>query len=81
MTRSIKELRRFDTLAPDGTVVPVIEFQWVETRRDINGNLVKMESPVLLGLTDGTQVLPGKDKTYQVYGGGILREIEKGHSD
>jgi len=76
MTKTIKEIRRFETLADDGSTVPIIEFQWVTIERTVNGKLTTMESPVLLGLTDGTQVNRVKDKTYRVLSTGqVLREI------
>jgi hypothetical protein len=56
MERHIKEIRRFDTLAADGSKVPIIEFRWVTIARDVNGTLPTTESANLLGLLDGTEV-------------------------
>ena len=76
MTRTIREIERIETLADDGSKIPVIKFQWITITRTINGKLTTMESPVLFGLTDGTQVNRVKDKTYQVLSTGqTLREI------
>lgn len=72
----MREIRRFETLAADGSKVPVIEFQWVTTRRDVNGRLHSTESPKLFGLADGSQVNRVEDKTYKVlHTGQVLRDV------
>ena len=67
LERTRKEIRRFETLAADGSKVTVIEFQWVRFVHVGKGSrAVKTRS--LFCLTDGSEVWRNaEDQTYRVF--------------
>ena len=67
LERTRKEIRRFETLAADGSKVTVIEFQWVRFVHVGKGSrAVKTRS--LFCLADGSEVWRNaEDQTYRVF--------------
>jgi hypothetical protein len=61
-----KEIKRFETLADDGSRWTIIEFQPVTIRRTINGELIAINGPTRWKLTDGSEVNRMENKTYKV---------------
>jgi len=76
LERTRKEIRRFETLAADGSKVTVIEFQWVRFVHVGKGSrAVKTRS--LFCLADGSEVWRNaEDQTYRVFNTNqVLKEI------
>lgn len=76
MSQNIKEIRKFEALAADGSRALIIEFQTVDLKRTVNGKLIAIEGPIRFALADGSQVKRMPDgKTYRVQlTGQMLRE-------